>query len=66
VLVGTIAAGILGDVVGVIPVLVFQGLGFFLGGLAVLARRHLFTAAPADPVASEEPEVLTLDPSDAR
>jgi predicted MFS family arabinose efflux permease len=54
VLVGTIAAGILGDVVGVIPVLVVQGLGFFLGGLAVLARRHVLI----DSFKAEEPEVV--------
>ena len=54
VLVGTIAAGILGDLVGVIPVLVVQGLGFFLGGLAVLAKRHLLT----DSFKPEEPEVV--------
>jgi Na+/melibiose symporter-like transporter len=66
VLVGTVAAGILGDLVGVIPVLVVQGLGFFLGGLAVLAKRHLLTEATAVPVASEVPEVLALGSSDAR
>jgi len=52
VLVGTVAAGILGDLVGVIPVLVVQGLGFFLGGLAVLAKRHLLT----DSFQPEEPQ----------
>jgi Na+/melibiose symporter-like transporter len=55
VLVGTVAAGILGDIVGVIPVLVVQGLGFLLGGLAVLARRHLLI----DSFKPEEPEVVT-------
>jgi Na+/melibiose symporter-like transporter len=68
VLVGTVAAGILGDLVGVIPVLVVQGLGFFLGGLVVLAKRHLLTESfkPEEPLASEVPEVLTQGSSDAR
>lgn len=54
VLVGTVAAGVLGDLVGVIPVLVVQGLGFFLGGLAVLAKRHLLTES----FTPEEPEIV--------
>jgi MFS family permease len=51
VLVGTVAAGILGDLIGIIPVLVVQGLGFLLGGLAVLARRHVL-------IDSFQPEVV--------
>ena len=38
VLVGIASAGVLGDVVGIIPVLVFQGLGFVVGGVVVLIR----------------------------
>ncbi|WP_328334296.1 MFS transporter [Kribbella sp. NBC_00382] len=48
VLVGIAAAGALGDTVGIIPVLVFQGLGFFVGGLVVLSRLALLTPARAD------------------
>jgi Na+/melibiose symporter-like transporter len=71
-LVGISAAGVLGDLVGIIPVLVFQGLGFTIGGLVVLARRRLLTdamndpTADADAVASEVPGVLPLGTSDAR
>ncbi|MEU4394132.1 MFS transporter [Kribbella sp. NPDC023855] len=42
-LVGIAAAGLLGDVVGIIPVLVVQGLGFFVGGLVVLRRLDILT-----------------------
>jgi zinc transporter ZupT len=51
-LVGISAAGVLGDMVGIIPVLVFQGLGFTAGGLVVLARRRLLTDAMTTPTAS--------------
>lgn len=44
-LVGIAAAGVLGDVVGIIPVLVVQGLGFFVGGLVVLSRLNILTPA---------------------
>ncbi|GAA1529799.1 MFS transporter [Kribbella lupini] len=48
VLVGIVASGLLGDVVGIIPVLIFQGLGFTVGGLVVLARSKLLEEkAPA-------------------
>ncbi|GAA3125934.1 Na+/melibiose symporter-like transporter [Kribbella aluminosa] len=40
VLVGIAAAGVLGDAVGIIPVLVVQGLGYVAGGLVVLTRRR--------------------------
>jgi len=40
VLVGITTAGFLGDAVGIIPVLVFQGLGYVAGGLVVLSRRR--------------------------
>lgn len=46
VLVGIAGAGLLGDVVGIIPLLVVQGLGFFIGGLVVLSRLALLTPAP--------------------
>lgn len=48
-LVGIAAAGVLGDVVGIIPVLVVQGLGFFVGGLVVLHRRGILTPSAAPP-----------------
>jgi MFS family permease len=48
VLVGIVASGLLGEVVGIIPVLIFQGLGFTVGGLVVLARSRLLEEkAPA-------------------
>ncbi|WP_433016617.1 MFS transporter [Kribbella sp. CA-294648] len=49
-LVGITAAGLLGDVVGIIPVLVAQGLGFFVGGLVVLSRLGVLSpdASPAE------------------
>ncbi len=53
VLVGIAAAGILGDVVGIIPVLVVQGLGYVIGGLVVLTRVPLLRR---ETVASEELE----------
>lgn len=48
VLVGIVAAGVLGDVIGIIPMLVIQGLGFFVGGLVVLSRLALLTPARVD------------------
>ncbi|MFF0269158.1 MFS transporter [Kribbella sp. NPDC004536] len=45
VLVGIAAAGFLGDAVGIIPVLVFQGLGYLVGGLVILSRRRVLAAA---------------------
>jgi hypothetical protein len=47
-LVGISAAGVLGDVVGIIPVLVVQGLGFMIGGLVVLSRLRILTAEPVE------------------
>jgi Na+/melibiose symporter-like transporter len=47
-LLGIAAAGVLGDAVGIIPVLAFQGLGFFVGGLVVLSRLSILTPAPAE------------------
>ena len=47
VLVGIAAAGILGNVVGIIPLLVFQALGYLVGGVVVLTHRHLLTPAPS-------------------
>ena len=55
VLVGIAAAGVLGEAVGIIPVLVVQGLGFVVGGLVVLARVPLLTRATAE---SEELETV--------
>ncbi|GAA1609518.1 MFS transporter [Kribbella karoonensis] len=40
VLIGIAGAGVLGDAVGIIPVLVFQGLGYVVGGVVVLSRRR--------------------------
>ncbi|GAA0939607.1 MFS transporter [Kribbella koreensis] len=50
VLVGIVGAGALGDVVGIIPLLVVQGLGFSIGGVVVLSRLRILTPAPAEPV----------------
>jgi predicted MFS family arabinose efflux permease len=52
VLVGIAAAGILGNVVGIIPMLVLQALGYLAGGVVVLTHRGLLDprgAAPAHP-----------------
>lgn len=46
VLIGIAAAGVLGELVGIIPVLVFQGLGYVVGGAVVLARRRMLSATP--------------------
>jgi Na+/melibiose symporter-like transporter len=46
VLIGITAAGFLGDAVGMIPVLVFQGLGYVVGGLVVIARQQVLTPRP--------------------
>ncbi|MFG1814642.1 MFS transporter [Kribbella sp. NPDC049174] len=43
VLVGIASAGVLGDLVGIIPVLVFQGLGYVVGGAVVLTRRRMLS-----------------------
>jgi Na+/melibiose symporter-like transporter len=53
VLLGITTAGFLGDTVGIIPVLVFQGLGYVVGGLVVLSRRRVLPAhpEPAPPLA---------------
>jgi hypothetical protein len=47
--VGIAAGGVLGDAVGIIPILVVQGLGFSVGGLVVLSRLRILTPAPAEP-----------------
>jgi len=46
VLVGIVSAGLLGDVVGIIPVLVFQGLGYVVGGVVILTRRRVLAPRP--------------------
>ena len=46
VLIGITAAGFLGDAVGIIPVLVVQGLGYVAGGLVVLSRRRMLAPGP--------------------
>jgi MFS family permease len=46
VLVGITSAGFLGDAVGIIPVLVFQGLGYVVGGLVILSRRRVLAPRP--------------------
>lgn len=46
VLVGISAAGVLGEAVGIIPVLVFQGLGYVVGGLVILIRRRVLAPLP--------------------
>lgn len=47
-LVGIAAAGVLGDAVGIIPVLVVQGLGFVAGGIVVLGRLRILEPAPVE------------------
>jgi len=44
VLIGIASAGVLGEVVGIIPVLVFQGLGYVIGGAVILGRRRMLSA----------------------
>ena len=44
VLIGIASAGVLGDMVGIIPVLVFQGLGYVIGGAVILSRRRMLSA----------------------
>ncbi|MFK4088624.1 MFS transporter [Kribbella sp. NPDC020789] len=46
VLLGITAAGLLGEVVGIIPVLVFQGLGYVAGGVVILSRRRVLAPRP--------------------
>jgi Na+/melibiose symporter-like transporter len=46
VLIGIAAGGFLGDAVGIIPVLVFQGLGYVVGGLVVLIRQRVLASRP--------------------
>ncbi|HEU4947397.1 MAG TPA: MFS transporter, partial [Kribbella sp.] len=54
-LVGICAAGVLGDVIGIIAVLVVQGLGFVVGGVLVLSRLRLFPDPGAAETAAAEP-----------
>jgi hypothetical protein len=57
---GTIAAGFLGQSVGIIPVLAAQGGGYVVGGIAVLiALRAQRAPTPATPATSAEPAGLT-------
>jgi len=49
VLIGIASAGVLGDLVGIIPVLVFQGLGYVIGGAVVLGRRRMLSATAPQP-----------------
>ncbi|MFC9694805.1 MFS transporter [Kribbella sp. NPDC056951] len=46
VLLGIAAAGLLGEVVGIIPLLVFQGLGYVVGGAVILSRRRVLEPRP--------------------
>jgi Na+/melibiose symporter-like transporter len=46
VLIGITTAGFLGDAVGIIPVLFFQGLGYVVGGIVVLSRRRVLAPRP--------------------
>ncbi|HEY1640451.1 MAG TPA: MFS transporter [Streptosporangiaceae bacterium] len=63
---GTIAAGFLGQSVGIIPVLAAQGGGYVAGGIAVLiALRAQRAASPAGPASPAEPADLAAPP-DAR
>jgi hypothetical protein len=47
VLLGITTAGLLGDVVGIVPVLLFQGLGYVAGGLVVLSQRRVLATQAA-------------------
>jgi Na+/melibiose symporter-like transporter len=47
VLIGITSAGFLGDAVGIIPILVIQGLGYVVGGLVVFSRRRVLEPRPA-------------------
>ena len=47
-LVGIAAAGVLGEAVGIIPVLVVQGLGYVAGGIVVLSLLRIFTPATVE------------------
>jgi Na+/melibiose symporter-like transporter len=44
-LIGIVSAGVLGELAGIIPVLVVQGLGYVAGGTVVLLRRRTVQAA---------------------
>ncbi|NIK62328.1 MFS transporter [Kribbella shirazensis] len=46
ILIGITSAGFLGDAVGIIPILVIQGLGYVVGGLVVLTRRRVLEPRP--------------------
>ncbi|MEU4608528.1 MFS transporter [Kribbella sp. NPDC023972] len=49
-LIGIAAAGVLGEVVGIIPVLVVQGLGYVISGTVILTRRRMLEATtPREP-----------------
>ena len=62
---GTIAAGFLGQSVGIIPVLAAQGGGYVAGGIAVLiALRAQRAPAPAEPATATETAGLAA-PADA-
>ncbi|TDD17938.1 hypothetical protein E1218_26955 [Kribbella turkmenica] len=51
VLVGIASAGVLGELVGIISALILQGLGYVVGGAAVLGcRRMLSATTPREPV----------------
>lgn len=58
-LIGITGSGVLGELAGIIPVLVVQGLGFLVGGLVVLARRHVLTTAGADRIEPVESPLAT-------
>jgi hypothetical protein len=47
VLIGITSAGFLGDAVGIIPILVIQGLGYVVGGLVIFSRRRVLEPRPA-------------------
>ncbi|SEO72031.1 MFS transporter [Actinacidiphila rubida] len=55
VLAGITVAGLLGNVVGTIPLLVLQALGYVLGGIVVLAQRRLLGAERPEREAAAQP-----------
>lgn len=55
VLVGTVAAGWLGEAIGIVPVLAVQGAGYVLAGFAVLVLMRQVRVAAAPAVAAATP-----------
>ncbi|MFC0627288.1 MFS transporter [Kribbella deserti] len=54
-LIGILAAGVLGEAVGIIPILVVQGLAYVVAGLVVLALRRAVSPPKAQPEQVPQP-----------